>query len=57
LIVNNQVPPGTNQPSGGRRFSPGCIIGVIAVVIILILIIITELKPSKAWNMKISIFQ
>lgn len=33
-------PQQTPQASGGRRFSPGCIGGVIAVVVVLILIII-----------------
>jgi len=41
LTVNNQVPTGTQAPAGKRRFSPGCIVGAIAVVIILILIIIS----------------
>ncbi|MBM3700342.1 MAG: LemA family protein [Actinobacteria bacterium] len=71
MTVNNQVPPGTNQPSGGRRFSPGCIIGVIAVVIILILIIISvsvifggrntmvtrEIAVDNAWAQVQNVYQ
>ena len=71
MTVNNQVPPGTTRPAGGRRFSPGCIVGVIAVVIILILIIISvsvifggrntmvtrEIAVDNAWAQVQNVYQ
>ena len=71
MTVNNQVPPGTTRPAGSGRFSPGCIIGVIAVVIILILIIISvsvifggrntmvtrEIAVDNAWAQVQNVYQ
>ena len=71
MTVNNQVPPGTTRPAGSKRFSPGCIIGVIAVVIILILIIISvsvifggrntmvtrEIAVDNAWAQVQNVYQ
>ncbi len=71
MTVNNQIPPDANRPAGIRRFSPGCIVGVIAVVIILILIIISvsvifggrntmvtrEIAVDNAWAQVQNVYQ
>ena len=78
MVINNQTPPKEQQSStppqgqgGGRKFSVGCIGGVIAVVIVLILIIIAvsvifggrntmvtkELEVDKAWAQVQNVYQ
>jgi len=42
MVVNNQVPnqPSSQAPAGARRFPAGCIGGIIAIVVVLVLAII-----------------
>jgi len=73
LTINNQIPTQTSSgaPAQGRRFSTGCIGGVIAAVVVLILIIIAisvifggrntmvtrEIAVENAWAQVQNVYQ